>query len=82
MAQQTFRILETRLPETVPLGAFRTYVVKVNQRMRLIARLDQTTLMGNQLVAITPKLTHDETEELMNGKPFVGIDGISYIIQR
>lgn len=79
MAQ--YRALDARPPDCMPLAAQRAYVVKVNRLSSIIARMDSSSFFGNRLVALTPNLPHAEAADLMTGKPFIGNDGVAYIIQ-
>lgn len=83
MMRKNFRILQERPVEYEPLAALRAYHVKVNRLSSLIAKCLKGGYSGQHLVAITPdNLPHTTCQLLMDGQPFVGVDGVTYIIQR
>lgn len=82
MAEHQFRVLPDKPLEYTPIASQRAFLVRVNQRSYLIAKLKDSSFLGQSLVAITPdKLLLAEARELMQGKPFTGVDGVNYIIQ-
>lgn len=83
MMYKNFHILEERPVDYMPLAALRAYQVKVNRLSSLVAVFNSGGYSGQHLVALTPpNLPHDTAKQLMDGKPFVGVDGVAYIIQK
>lgn len=82
-ARNNFRILEERPAEYTPLAALNAFIIKVNRLSSMIAKRESGGHTGQRLVAMTrDDLPHETAQTLMDGKPFIGVDGICYIIQK